>query len=137
MNTAEGSPRRRAIVRSSLVVLRTAPSTWSTSTSTSLMSKPRASSDELLAREEVDQRLGATAGLVRDDLAGGARRTRLGRLDRGPRGREADLVSADSEVTEREGLDRLLLRGHDALEGRVASLTRLVSHRKDEGKSAL
>ena len=41
-------------------------------------------SDELLGREELDQRLGARAVLVGDDLAGGARRAGLGALDRGP-----------------------------------------------------
>jgi hypothetical protein len=37
MNTADGSPSRRARVSISLVVLRTVPPTWSTRTRTSLM----------------------------------------------------------------------------------------------------
>jgi hypothetical protein len=37
MNTADGSPRRRAKVSSSPVVLRTCPSTWSTSTRISVI----------------------------------------------------------------------------------------------------
>ena len=39
---------------------------------------------------------------------------------------------ADAEVAQRVGLDRLLLRRHDALEGRVAGLAGLVGHRQHD-----
>src|SRR5512139_3962217 len=119
MNTADGSPRRRAIVRSSLVVLRTAPSTWSTRTRISLMSATGPSSDELLRSEELGQRCGARAVLVGDDLALRPRRPGGGVLHLRPRRGEADLRAVDAQVGQRPGLDRLLLGGHDPLERRV------------------
>src|SRR3954447_4842556 len=124
MNTADGSPSRLAMVSSSYVGLRTAPSTWSTRTRISLMSLQSFSlaSDELLGGEELDQRSGARAVLVGDDLAGGARRTGLGVLHRRPRATEPDLAGVDAEVAQRHRLQRLLLRRHDALEGGVAGL---------------
>src|SRR3954451_12860195 len=134
MKTAEGSPRRLAIARSSYVGLRTAPSTWSMRTRTSDMG--RRSSDELLRGEELDQRRGARSVLVLDDLAGGARRAGRGVLDRGPRGVQADLAGVDADVGERPRLERLLLRRHDALERRVAGLARLVGHRQHQGHRA-
>src|SRR6476469_1808148 len=125
MKTADGSPRRRAIVSISLVVLRTVPPTWSTRTRTSLMgSLPQtletAGSDELLRREEVDQRRGAAAVLVGHDLARAARGPLVRALDGRPGGRQPDLLGLDAEVAQRPGLDRLLLGRHDPLEGRVA-----------------
>src|SRR6478735_1823546 len=116
MKTAEGSPRRLAIARSSYVGLRTAPSTLSMRTRTSDMG--RRSSDELLRGEELDQRRGARAVLVLDDLAGGARRAGGGLVDRGPRGVEADLAGVDTDVAERPGLERHLAT--DDLGGGVA-----------------
>src|SRR4029079_19527264 len=141
MNTADGSPNRRAMVSSSWVGLRTAPSTWSTRTRISLMlvvssvcdqSWGRPRSDELLRGKEPDQRLGAAAALVCHDLAGGARRTGLGALDPGPRLLEADLAGVDPDVGELQGLQWLLLRGHVPLERRVARLTVLVGHRQHQ-----
>src|SRR5688572_22301334 len=85
------------------------------------------SSDELLAREELRELLAALA-LVLDDRAGGARRTLGGGVHSGPGTDEADLVGVDLEVLQVQGLHRLLLGGHDALEGRVAGLARLVRH---------
>src|SRR6478609_5004738 len=134
MKTADGSPRRLAIARSSYVGLRTAPSTWSMRTRTSDMG--RRSSDELLRGEELGQRRGARAVLVRDDLAGHARRAGGGVLDRGPRGVEADLARVDPDVAERPGLERLLLRRHDALERRVARLAGLVGDRQHQRQRA-
>src|SRR4029078_11661098 len=90
MKTADGSPSRRAMVSSSWVGLRTAPSTWSTRTRISLMlvvssvcdtSGGRLRSDELLRSQEPDQRLGAAAVVVGHDLAGGARRAGRRYLD--------------------------------------------------------
>src|SRR4051795_7726327 len=130
MKTADGSPRRLAIARSSYVGLRTAPSTWSMRTRTSDMG--RGSSDELLRGEELDQRRGARAVLVLDDLAGGARRAGGRVLDGGPGRVEPDLARVDAQVAERPGLERLLLRGHDALERRVAGLAGLVGDREDD-----
>src|SRR3954470_21881743 len=146
MKTAAGSPSRRAIVSIPLVVLRTVPPTWSTRTRTSLMFSTsvcgsdagvRTESDELLRREEVDERLGAAAVLVGDDLALAARRALLGALDRGVRRVEPDFLGVHADVAERPRLDRLLLRGHDPLEGRVASLAGLVSDRGDQRQRAL
>src|SRR5690349_18361425 len=75
--------------------------------------------DELLAREELGELLAALA-LVLDDRAGRARRA-LGRgVDLGPGALETDLVRLDLQVLQVPGLHRLLLGGHDALEGGVA-----------------
>src|SRR5213080_972886 len=133
MKTAEGSPSRLAMVRSSYVGFLTAPSTWSTTTRTSDI---RRSSDELLGSEELGQRLGARTVLVLDDLAGGARRAGRGVDDLGPRGARADLTRVDTQVAQRPGLERLLLGGHDPLERRVAGLTGLVGDREDQRHGA-
>src|ERR1035437_9390958 len=103
MKTADGSPRRRAIVSSSEVVLRTTPSRWSTRTRTSAMCvtptsicsgdkrvavSGRVGSDELLGGQELCK-LGAALTLVGDDLALGARWTPGEGLDLGPGGGQA------------------------------------------------
>src|SRR3954452_5193278 len=79
--TALGSPSRRAIVSSSRVVLRTVPSTWGARTRDSAISgcscSGRRRSDEALGGEEVDERLGAHATVVGDDLPSGAGRPGL------------------------------------------------------------
>src|SRR6478609_4968509 len=133
MKTAEGSPSRFAMVRSSYVGFLTAPSTWSMTTRTSDISR---SSDELLRGEEVGERLGARAVLVLDDLAGGARRAGRGLDDLGPRGVRADLTGVDTQVAQRPGLEGLLLGRHDPLEGRVAGLAGLVGDREDQRHGA-
>src|SRR4051812_12455140 len=119
MNTAAGSPSRRARVSSSAVVLRTEPSTWSTSTSTCAIGVTplpvRAeswTSDQLRAGQVRDQPAAAVAR-VGDDLAGLPRRAGGDLLDHRPGGGGADLVGGDVQVGQRPGLDRLLLRGHD------------------------
>src|SRR3954453_648116 len=104
MKTAEGSPSRRAIVRSSYVGFLTAPSTWSMTTRTSDISR---SSDELLGSEELGQRRGARTVLVLGDLAGGARGAGRGLHDLGPRGTRPDLGRVDTQVAQRPGLERL------------------------------
>src|SRR4051812_48324774 len=121
MKTADGSPSRRASVSSSAVVLRTVPSTWSTRTRTSVMDSLSRSlrSDELLAGQELDQLVGSRAVLVGHDGPGRARRPRLEAGDLGPGGIGTDLTGVDTEVGQRDLLDRLLLRGHDPLERRV------------------
>src|SRR6478736_3604261 len=105
------------MVSSSFVVLRTVPSTWSTRTRISLMSQTpfRSGSDELLGGEELGQRGGAGAVLVGDDLAGRPRRTLGGLLDLRPGHRQPDLLRLDTQVGQRVGLQRLLLRRHDPL----------------------
>src|SRR3954470_5619220 len=143
MNTAAGSPSRRAIVSISFVVLRTVPPTWSTRTRTSLMFSTSESgigaggSDELLRRQEVNQRLGAAAVVVGDDLALAARRPLLGALHGGVRRVQPDVLGVDADVAQRPRLDRLLLRGHDPLEGGIARLAGLVGDGGDEGQRAL
>src|SRR5215204_6084855 len=128
MTTADTSPRARAAVSASSVVLRTPSPVALTSarTRTSAMTVPsplprRSGSDDLLAGEVVDEllravalvghldalALGRAAGEV-DHRAGGAGQTH---------GR-----GVDAEVGQRLGLHRLLLRGHDPLEGGVARL---------------
>src|SRR5680860_526061 len=135
MNTADGSPSRRAMVSSSWVVLRTAPSTWSTSTRTSAMcviSFVACRSDELAAGEEPGE-LRAAVPLVGDHLTGLAGRA-LGELgDLGPGRLQADLARVDPEVGHRPRLDRLLLGGHDPLERRVPRLVDLVGD-ADQGR---
>src|SRR6478736_2409198 len=110
MKTAEGSPSRLARVRSSYVGFLTAPSTWSTTTRTSDI---RRSSDELLGREELGQRLGARAVLVLDDLAGGARRAGRGVDDLG--GGVAVALDADLVALELDDRGQRDLRQAEAL----------------------
>src|SRR5690348_6863739 len=105
MKTAAGSPRRLAIASSSRVGFLTAPSAWSIRTRTSDIST-LSPSDELLRGEEVDQRRGAGASHVGDDLALGARGTGIGGGHGGTGGREADLAGVDAEVTQRPRLER-------------------------------
>src|SRR6478736_634870 len=145
MKTADGSPRRRAMVSSSEVVLRTSPSTWSTRTRTSAMSSGFPSeecagrSDELLRGQELGQ-LRAAVTLVGDDLALLARRALREGLDLGPGGVEADLGGVDPEVAQRPRLDRLLLGRHDPLERGVARLVDLVGDRhqgRERGRDRL
>src|SRR4051794_30572915 len=117
MNTAEGSPSRRAKVSRSAVVLRTSPSTWSTSTRISVMkgcaspsesvwSRRRADSNELARGEELDELVGPGA-IVGHDLPGTAWRPLGERLDGRPGGRQPDLVGGQPKVGDRERLDRL------------------------------
>ena len=138
MNTAAGSPRRRAIVSSSVVVLRTAPSRWSTSTriwdigaspgTSTAASGGSARSDELGAARNSTS-CGAAVALVGDDLPVLARRPgghRIARRSRPPTGppRRAEMPrSARVRV-----VHRLLLRRHDPLERRVARLVDVVGH---------
>src|SRR5699024_2618380 len=116
MKTADGSPRRRAIVSISAAGFFTSPFAWSTRTRTSAMSVLlrvwSRRSDELLGGEELGE-LGAAIALVGDDGALLARGALGRRLDRGPGIGEADLPGVDAEVGEAPLLDRLLLRGHD------------------------
>src|SRR4051812_22163072 len=119
------------MVSSSVVVLRTAPSTWSTSTRTSAMrislSKVGAGSDELLGGEELGE-LQTAVALVLDHLPVLARRPRRDLLDRRPGRGQPDLPGLDAEVGQTPGLHRLLLGGHDPLEGGVPRLVDLVGH---------
>ncbi len=69
--------------------------------------------------------------LVDDDGAGLARRGGGDVEDLDGRGGRADLGRVDPEVGEGEGHDRLLLGGHDRLEGGVAGLAGLVGDRDD------
>ena len=61
-----------------------------------------------------------------------ARRALLGALHRASTRRPADLAGVDADVGERPGLQRLLLRRHDPLEGGVAGLAGLVGHREHQ-----
>src|SRR5437764_5145460 len=136
--TAEGSPSTRAAVSSSSVTFLTSPSTWSTRTSTSAISLflLETVSDELLA-DQVLGDLRAAVALVLDLLARGARRLR-GRLEHTRPGvAEADLARVDTQVGDGERLDRLLLRGHDALERRVARLVDLLADAHQRGQLRL
>src|SRR5665647_2614618 len=141
MKTADGSPRRRAIVSISRVVFRTVPSTWSTRTRTSAMrysyfcsgDQPvrvinLVGSDELVGGQELCK-LGATVTLIGDDLALRTWRTLGEGLDLGPGRAHAHRAGVEAQVGQRPRLDRLLLRGHDALEGRIARLVDLVGDR--------
>src|SRR3954470_11595115 len=136
--TAAGSPSCLAAVSSSKVAFLTVPSTESTRTRTSAISRiplsSRPASDELLGGEEVGD-LGAAVPFVLHDLAGFARRGVLERLDRAPRVGQADLRGVEPEVGERLDVDRLALRGHDALEGRVPRVVDLLDH-ADHGRRA-
>src|SRR3954470_13485450 len=126
MTTAEGSPRARAAVSASRVVLRTPSPAGlsSTRTRTSAMTVsplPGSGSDDLLGGEEADEllravplvghlhalALGRAAGEV-DDLAG--------------RVRQAHRAGVEPEAGSRQLLHRLLLAGHDPLERGVARL---------------
>src|SRR5699024_8652379 len=134
-HTAAGSPMRRATVSSSVVTFLTCPSTWSTRTRTSAMIfEPlfRLSSDldELLLGEELGG-LHATITLVLDDRARGTRWCG-GEVDGLGRGvGQTYLIGVDAGVGDRLLVDRLLLRLHDQLEGRVARLVDLLDHRDD------
>src|SRR5699024_12685389 len=125
----------RATVSSSVVTFLTCPSTWSTRTRTSAMFfEPlfRLSSDldALLLGEELGG-LHATVTLVLDDRARGTLWC-VGEVDGLGRGvGQADLVGVDAGVGDRLLVDRLLLRLHDQLEGRVARLVDLLDHRDD------
>src|ERR1035437_6146077 len=143
MKTADGSPRRRAIVSSSEVVLRTTPSRWSTRTRTSAMCVTPTSicsgeqrvavsslvgSDELVRGQELCK-LGAAVTLIGDDLALGARRAPGEGLDLCPGSGQAYRAGVKTQVYQRPGLHGLLLGSHDAFEGRVARLVDLVGDR--------
>src|SRR3954465_9380331 len=137
MTTADGSPSARAAVSASRVVLRTPPPAGlsSTRTRTSAMGMSplpsiRAGSDDLLGGEEADELLGAVA-LVGDlhALALGRAAGEVEHLAGGVG--QADAARLDTEVGERLGLHRLLLRGHDPLEGGVARLVDRVPGRHD------
>src|SRR5450756_2682663 len=112
MKTADGSPRRRAIVSSSEVVLRTAPSMWSTRTRTSAMCVSPTSicsgaqtvrvlrlfgSDELLCGQELGK-LRAAVTLIGDDLALRAGRALGEGLDCGPGPGQAHQLGVDAQV---------------------------------------
>src|SRR3954468_5097709 len=141
MTTAEGSPRTRAAVSASRVVLRTPPPAGLSSarTRTSAMgcaplpsSKlvKGAGSDDLLAGEELDELLRAVT-LIGDLDALALGRT-TGEVEHLRGGRcQADAGRVDAEVGQRLRLDRLLLRGHDPLEGGVARLVDGVPGRDD------
>src|SRR3712207_3882165 len=125
--TADGSPSARAAVSASSVVLRTPPPAGlsSTRTRTSAMTvallRSSVRSDDLLLGEEADQLVGAVA-LVGHLDAGALRRARGEVHDLGGGVGEAHLPGVDPQVGQRPALDRLLLRGHDPLEGGVARL---------------
>src|SRR5699024_10159745 len=124
--TAAGVPKARAAVSSSAVVFFRSPSVWSTSTRTSVMvnSSPAVSSfgvrdgrlDALVRLEELGQPHAGVA-LVGDALACGLLRLRGGGGHVGGGVLQADLLGLGGHVGEGELADRLLLRGHDALEG--------------------
>src|SRR4029453_786245 len=128
MTTAEGSPSARAAVSASRVVLRTPPPAGLSSarTRTSAMgmfssSLIRAGSDDLLGGEVADQLLGAVA-LV-GDLDALALRRAAGEVEHLAGGAgQADGGGVDAEVGQGQRHDRLLLRGHDPLEGGVGRL---------------
>src|SRR3954466_15807236 len=114
MTTADGSPRARAAVSASRVVLRTPPvASSSTRTRTSAMTVsplPGSGSDDLLGGEESDELLGAVA-LVWDlhALALGRAAGEVEDLARGTR--QADGRGVDAQVGQRPGLHGLLLGG--------------------------
>src|SRR5919107_5780731 len=123
VTTAAGSPSARAAVSASSVVLRTPSpagvSSARTRTSAMTASSPlvRTGSDDLLADEEVDQLRGAVA-LV-GDLDTGALGRAAGEVEHlAGGGGQADGGRVDAEVGQRLLLHRLLLGGHDPLEGR-------------------
>src|SRR5690606_10988385 len=139
--TADGSPSARAAVSSSYVTFLTSPSTWSTRTSTSLMSsflvcRRSMKSDDLLGHQVLGD-LRATVAFVGDLLTGGPRRLRRRLQDGGPGIGEAELGRVDVEVGDGQGLHRLLLGGHDALERRVARLVDLLGHADHGGQVGL
>src|SRR3712207_2356437 len=120
MTTADGSPSARAAVRASRVVLRTPPPAGFSSARTRISamsgfsSSLRSGSDDLLAGEELDELLGAVA-LV-GDLDALALRRAAGEVEHLAGGvRQADAAGVETEVGQRLGLHRLLLRGHDPL----------------------
>src|SRR3954464_5719019 len=141
MTTAEGSPSPRAAVSASRVVLRTPPPAGfsSTRTRTSAMTVsplPGSGSDDLLAGEEADELLRAVA-LV-DDLHALALRRAAGEVEHLAGGvGQAHRPGVDAQVGQRLGLDRLLLRGHDPLEGGVARLVDRVPGGDDRGQRGL
>src|SRR3712207_4716133 len=133
--TAAGSPSARAAVSASSVVLRTPSPVGlpSTRTRTSAMTrtprekeeegkpKRRSGSDDLLGGQEVDQLLRAVA------LVGDLHALALGRAageveHRAGRAGQAHGGRVDAQVGQGLLLHRLLLRGHDPLEGGVARL---------------
>src|SRR5579872_4393973 len=122
----------RALVSSSRETGRGLPS--ATSASTQMVDS--AMSDHLQLLEERHD-LGEGLALVLDDLARGAG---LGLLDRGDllaRPALADAAGVDAEVGDLEGVDRLVLGGHDPLERRVAGLDHAGGHGDDRGERAL
>src|SRR5581483_7101775 len=128
MNTAAGVPSSRALVSSSRVTFLTAPSAWSTSTRISAMTATRPFLDELLRGEEVGELDPAAAFIGHDDALGARRRD--GRVEHlRPGAGRADLGRLDRDRGGVQALHRLLLGGHDPLEGGVARLVDLLDHR--------
>src|SRR4051794_39687682 len=141
MTTADGSPSARAAVSASRVVLRTPSPAGSSSTRTrtsamTMSPLPGSGSDDLLGGEEADELLRAVA-LVGDlhALALGRAAGEVEHLAGGVG--QADAARLDTEVGERLGLHRLLLRGHDPLEGGVARLVDRVPGRHDRRQRRL
>src|SRR3954471_22090934 len=122
--TADGSPRARAAVSASRVVLRTPPpaglssTRTRTSAMTSVLLRSRSGSDDLLLGEEADQLVGAVA-LVGHLHAGALRRARGEVHDLRGGVAQAHRAGVHTQVGQRLGLHRLLLGGHDPLEGGV------------------
>src|SRR5690606_1276494 len=96
----------------------------------------RSVSDELLA-DQVLGDLRAAVAVVLDALTRRARRLRSGLEHRRGGAGQAQVAGVDAEVGDGEGLHRLLLGGHDALEGRVPRLVDLLGDAHDGGQGGL